>query len=89
MKHLNQYFLATTNATMDELIETLHHLNFGTQGHFIYEVSTFNFMETTAEELNQKKLVILIPFQLLKLRKLLEENRCPENLNALQNLRRC
>ena len=43
-------------------------------------------METTAEELNQKKLVILIPFQLLKLRKLLEENRCPENLNALQNL---
>ena len=44
------------------------------------------FMETTLEELNQKKLVILIPFQLLKLRKLLEQDRCPENLKALQNL---
>ena len=61
-------------------------LDFGTQGHFIYEVCTFNFMETTLEELNQKKLVILIPFQLLKLRKLLEQDRCPENLKALQNL---
>ena len=61
-------------------------LDFGTQGHFIYEVSTFNFMETTLDELNQKKLVILIPFQLLKLRKLLEKDRCPENLKALQNL---
>ena len=61
-------------------------LDFGTQGHFIYKVSTFNFMETSLEELNQKKLVILIPFQLLKLRKLLEKDRCPENLKALQNL---
>ena len=61
-------------------------LDFGTQGHFIYQVSTFNFMETTLDELNQKKLVILIPFQLLKLRKLLEKDRCQENLNALQNL---
>ena len=61
-------------------------LDFGTQGHFIYEVSTFNFMETSLEELNRKKLVILIPFQLLKLRKLLEEDRSPKNLKALQNL---
>ena len=61
-------------------------LDFGTQGHFPYEVSTFNFMETTLEELNRKKLVILIPFQLLKLRKLLEKDRCQENLSALQNL---
>ena len=61
-------------------------LNFGTQGHFDYQVSTFNFMTTSLEELNQKKLVILIPFQLLKLRKLLEKNRCPENLKALHNL---
>ena len=43
-------------------------------------------METTLDELNQKKLVILIPFQLLKLRKLLEKDRCQENLKALQNL---
>ena len=61
-------------------------LDFGTQGHFDYKVSTFNFMTTSLEELNQKKLVILIPFQLLKLRKLLEKDRCPDNLKALQNL---
>ena len=53
---------------------------------FIYEVSTFNFMDTTLEELNRRKLVILIPFQLLKLRKLLEKDRSSENLTALQNL---
>jgi len=38
------------------------------------------------EDLNQKKLVIRIPFQLLKLRKLLEKDRCPEILKAMQNL---
>lgn len=38
------------------------------------------------KELNEKKLVILIPFQLLKLRKLLEKDRCPKNLEALQSL---
>ena len=61
-------------------------LDFGTQGRFIYKVSTMNFMTTTVEELNQKNMVILIPFQLLKLRKLLEKDRGPENLKALQNL---
>ncbi len=61
-------------------------LDFGTQGYFDYQVPVLKYLETTLEELNQKKLVILIPFQLLKLRKLLKQNRSPENLRVLRNL---
>lgn len=61
-------------------------LNFGTQGTFLYKVSTFKFLETPLEELNHKKMIILIPFQLLKLRKILEKERSPENLEKLKNL---
>ncbi len=61
-------------------------LDFGTQGYFDYKVPVFKYLETSLEDLNQKKLIILIPFQLLKLRKLLQKNRSPENLQALQNL---
>ena len=61
-------------------------LDFGTQVYFDYHVPVFKYQETSLEELNNKKLVILIPFQLLKLRKLLEKDRGPDNLMALQNL---
>jgi len=61
-------------------------LDFGTQGYFDYVVPVFKYLEHSIEELNQKKLIILIPFQLLKLRKLLQKDRSPENLKALQNL---
>ncbi len=61
-------------------------LDFGSQGTFQYQVSTFKFLESTPDELNRKKLIILIPFQLLKLRKLLERDRSPDNLQALKNL---
>lgn len=61
-------------------------LDFGTQGYFDYQVPVLKYLETTLEELNQKKLVILIPFRLLKLRKLLKQNRSPKNLQLLQNL---
>ena len=61
-------------------------LDFGTQGTFNYRVKAFIFNEFSTEELNQKKMVILIPFKLLKLRKALEKSRSPENLTALKNL---
>ena len=54
-------------------------LDFGSQGTFLYKVSTFKFLETSIEELSQKKMIILIPFQLLKLRKLLGKERSDEN----------
>ena len=39
-------------------------LDFGTQGYFDYKVPVFKYLETSLEELNQKKLIILIPFLL-------------------------
>lgn len=61
-------------------------LDFGSQGYFDYQTPVFKYLESSVEELNQKKLIILIPFQLLKLRKLLQKDRSPSNLRALQNL---
>ena len=61
-------------------------LKFGTQGEFTYRVSTFKYQEASIRELNEKKMVILIPFKLLKLRKSLEKDRSKENLFALKNL---
>lgn len=67
----------------DEYILTL---DFGSQGTFDYKVSTFKFLDISIDELNQKKMVILIPFALLKLRKILKQERTPENLTALKKL---
>ena len=61
-------------------------LDFGSQGYFDYQVPVFKYLETSIEELNQRKLIILIPFQLLKLRKLLQKSRSSDNLLALQKL---
>ena len=53
---------------------------------FRYKVSTFKFLEASLEELNNKKMIILIPFQLLKLRDIMKKERSEENLKALQYL---
>lgn len=66
--------------------EYLLRLDFGTQGIFNYKVKAFIFNKFSTEELSQKKMIILIPFKLLKLRKALEKSRSPENLTALKNL---
>ncbi len=63
-------------------------LNFGTQGTFEYHVSILQLMQMSTEELNQKGMVILIPFELLKLRKLLKKSRSKENIVALKELLR-
>ena len=62
------------------------HLNFGTQGTFDYQVSTFNFIRTSVQELNEKKMVLLIPFLLLKLRKMIEKQRDDNTLEQLKHL---
>jgi len=61
-------------------------LNFGKQGTFIYRVSTCKFQEISTEELNARKMVILIPFMLLRVRELLRKKRSLENLELLQTL---
>ena len=50
------------------------------------EITTFQLLEQSVEEINQKKLVCLIPFELLRLQKNIEKERSPKNLEALRNL---
>ena len=76
-------YLFTRGKAPDEYALTL---DFGTQGTFIYKVSTFKYLESTPEELMQKKMVILIPFELLKLREIMKKEHTPENLELLKNL---
>lgn len=61
-------------------------LDFGTQGTFAYQVKNFLYQKHEIQELNQRKLIILIPFQLLKLRKLIEKEPTKENFTLLQNV---
>ena len=61
-------------------------LDFGTQGSFEYTAQNFVYQEHEIRELNQKKMVILIPFQLLKIKKILKKEQTSENLQALQKL---
>ena len=61
-------------------------LDFGKQGSFTYHVKTFKYQEISLEELNRKKLIILIPFQLLKVRKLMRKERSEKNLNLLKKI---
>lgn len=61
-------------------------LDFGTQGSFLYRVPVVKLTDLSAEELNQKKLIVLLPFLLLKVRDAMKKERSPENLSALKNL---
>ena len=61
-------------------------LDFGTQGIFLYRVPVFKLLEHTAEELSSRKMVILIPFMLLKLRDSIRKERTQENMKALRTL---
>lgn len=61
-------------------------LQFGSNRTIEYPISTFNFITTNTEELNQKKLILLIPFQLLKIRKLLQKDRSLKKLEELKKL---
>ena len=61
-------------------------LDFGKQGIYHYRVSVCKFQEISTEELNDRKMVILIPFALLKVREILKKKRSPENLELLKKL---
>ncbi len=75
-------YLCPTDAPDEYVLK----LDYGTQGTFDYRVSTFKYLDMPLEELNQKKMVILIPFQLLRLRDRLAKSRTPEDLDELKNL---
>ena len=60
-------------------------MEFENQGEFTYKVPVVKLQNFTVEELNEKKLIALLPFQLLKLRKKIQNIRTNENLMELQN----
>ena len=61
-------------------------IDFGAQGQFRYKVPVFRYLSIPIEELNRRKLIVLIPFQLLRLRREIEKKRTPENIAALKSL---
>ena len=61
-------------------------MEFENQGEFTYKVPVIKLQNISVEELNNKKLLALLPFHLLKLRKKLEKIRTKENLEELQKL---
>lgn len=61
-------------------------IQFGTQGCFMYKVPVYKYLEKSKEELNNKKMIVLLPFQLLRLRKEIEKKRTPEDVEALKKL---
>lgn len=76
------YFCTRAKVPDDYALE----LDFGSQGTFLYKVPTFNYLKTSPAQLTEKKLIILIPFELLKLREMMKKERSAENLEALKNL---
>lgn len=61
-------------------------LEFKGQGEFLYKVPVVKLQNVSVEEFNDKKLIVLLPFLLLKLRKKLEKIRTKENVEELQRL---
>lgn len=61
-------------------------IKFGSQETFQYTVPAFKYLEKPMEELEKRRLIVLLPFQLLRLRKAIEKARTPENIAALKKL---
>lgn len=54
--------------------ESVLHINFSGQGSFDYRVRNFIYPRHSLAELEQKKLIVLIPFQMLRLRAILYDS---------------
>ena len=76
------YLYESGNAPDTEELE----IDFGEQGSFTYCVPTFKYLKMPPEELERRQLFVLVPFQLLRLRKEIEKERTPENMAALKEL---
>ena len=61
-------------------------MEFENQGEFEYKVPLVKLQNMTVAELNEKKLIAILPFKLLKLRKKIENLRTEENMKELQAL---
>ena len=76
-------FLEHNSGTPDTVILEL---NFNKQGKYEYKVPVMKFLDYSADELNRRHLVILMPLYLLKLRKDIEKEQSTENALKLKAL---
>lgn len=61
-------------------------LEFKDQGEFHYKVPIIKLQNYSVQEINEQKLIALLPFLLLKLRKKIDKMRTKENLEELHSL---
>lgn len=61
-------------------------IDFGSQGVFRYRVPACNFIAMTLDEIEQKHMILLLPFYIMRLRKAMSRDRSPEMLNKLKKL---
>ena len=61
-------------------------LDFGKQGSFEYKVENYIYLNHDVIELNQRKMGILIPFQLFKFKEIIHKNPTRKNFEKLQRL---
>ena len=61
-------------------------IDFGKQGTFQYKVQNYVYLDHDLREINQKKMIVLIPFQLLRLKDLIQKEPNRENFQQLQKL---
>lgn len=61
-------------------------LDFGKQGSFEYKVENYIYLNHDVIELNQRKMGILISFQLLKFKEIIHKNPTRKNFEKLQRL---
>ena len=61
-------------------------LDFEGQGSFEYKVKTFKYQNYSVEDINRMKMIVLIPFELLRFRELLKREHTDQNLNSLKSL---
>ena len=67
----------------DELSVTIR---FENNNEISYRIKTVDFLNESIEDINNKGMILLIPFALLKLRKAFEKARTRENIDALKTL---
>ncbi len=70
----------------NDLSEKVLVLDFGSQGTFEYRVPIFKLLDYDAQDLYEKKMTILLPFLMLRLREELKKKRTTKNIESLKSL---
>lgn len=61
-------------------------IHFGDEGVYRHRVNIIRFQEKTYKEIQERNMILLLPFKLLSLRTKLQKDRSPENIERLRAL---